>query len=97
MRGGPREHQVCTGGALTAGGGHRGHGAQRRPRRVPQATVDGDHQFAGAGLVAVLAQPDPLPRPEVQLPVRYRDGQRRAQEAGLHVRRLKNIPHTSKQ
>ena len=39
----------------------------------------------GARSVSVFAQPDSLPGPEVQLPVRHRDGQIRAEEARLHV------------
>jgi hypothetical protein len=41
-------------------------------------------------VVAVLAQPDALPRAQGELAVRYRDAEGRAEEAGLHVRRLKN-------
>ena len=39
--------------------------------------------------VSVLAEPDPLPGAQVQLPVRDRDREVGAQEAGLDVGRLK--------
>ena len=44
--------------------------------------------LSGSRPVPVLAQPDALPRAQVQLPVRHRHRQVGPEEASLHVRRL---------
>lgn len=73
--------------SLTAGARHRADGRHGGTARVPQAAVERDEQLAGARVVSVLAQPNTLPGTQVQLALRDGDGQRRAQEAGLDVRR----------
>lgn len=76
---------------LTARTGHGADGRQGRAGRVSQAAVQRDEQLAGARVVSVFAQPDALPRAQVQLAFRYRDRERRAQETCFYVRRLKII------
>jgi len=70
--------RLATGGGDGAEGG-AGGGA------LPQAAVDGHHHLAGAGVVAVLAEPDALPLAQVQFAVTDGHRQRGADEARLHV------------
>lgn len=53
--------------------------------RVPGAAGQRYHQLAGAGVVAVFAQPHPLPRAERQFAVGDRDCQWAAEKARFHV------------
>lgn len=73
--------------SLTGGAGHWADGRHGRAARVAQAAVERDEQLARARMVPVLAQPDALPCAQVQLALRYRDSERAAEKARLHVRR----------
>lgn len=74
--------------SLTARAGHWTDWREGGARGVRQAPVQGDEQLPGARVVPVLAQPDALPRAQVQFALGDGDGERRAQEARLHVGRL---------
>jgi len=88
----PPRLPAVAGGArppLTGRAGDRRDGGQRAAGLFARTSGQRDHQLPGSGLVAVLAQPNALPRAQRQLAIGDRDCQGAAQEAGLHVRGLK--------
>lgn len=86
----PRLPAIASGARppLTGRAGDRRHRRQWAARRIARTARQRDHQLAGAGMVAMLAQPDALPGAQRQFALADRYCQRAAQEAGFDVRRL---------
>lgn len=74
--------------SLTARARHWTDGTERGAIGVPQTPIQRDEKFARARMVPMFAQPDALPRTQVQFSFGYRNGKRRTQETRLYVGRL---------
>lgn len=71
--------------SLTARARHWTDGTERSAIGVPQTPIQRDEKFARARMVPMFAQPDALPRAQVQLALSDRNGKRRTQETRLYV------------